>query len=97
MKRVKIQIKDRWTGSILFEYEKENNTIKDTVEEAVRKGINLRCADLRGADLRGANLEGAYLGGADLKGANLKDTALEGANSGYADLWRLDVYRLHFI
>ena len=40
---IKIQIISIW-GSILFEYEKENNTIKDTLIEAVK-----RSADLRGA------------------------------------------------
>ena len=64
MKKIKIQIKNRFTGSVLFEYEKEENTIKDTVVEAVNNG-----ADLGGADLGGAYLGGAYLGGADLGGA----------------------------
>ena len=41
MTKIKIEIKNRWTGKILFEYEKENNTIKDTLVEAVS-----RCADL---------------------------------------------------
>ena len=59
MSKVKFEIKNKWTGSILFEYEKEDNTLKKTVEEAVRVG-----ADLEGADLVGANLEGAYLEGA---------------------------------
>ena len=31
MTKIKIEIKNRWTGSVLFEHEKENNTIKDTV------------------------------------------------------------------
>ena len=61
--KIKIQIKNRWTGSVLFEYEKEENTIKDTLSEAVKQG----------ADLGGADLEGAYLGGADLGGAYLRD------------------------
>lgn len=39
----KIQIKTIW-WSILFEYEKENNTIKDTLIQWVKEG-----ADLRGA------------------------------------------------
>ena len=68
MEKVKIEIENRWTGSILFEYEKEDNTIKDTVMEAVNNGAYLRDADLRGADLRGADL-----GGADLRDANLRD------------------------
>ena len=56
---MKLQIKNRWTGSELFEYEKENNTIKNTVVEAVKRGAYLQDADLRGADLRGADLRGA--------------------------------------
>ena len=67
---IKIQIKSIW-GAILFEYEKENNTMKDTLMEAVRKSADLRGADLRGAYLSGANLSGAYLRGAYLSGANL--------------------------
>jgi hypothetical protein len=57
------------SGDVLFEYEKENNTIKDTLIHAVDKGANLE----------GANLEGAYLKGANLKGANLYGAYLEGA------------------
>ena len=46
---IKIQIKSIF-GSVLFEYSKENNTIKDTLCEA-----NLYGADLRGANLREAD------------------------------------------
>ena len=63
-KKIKIEIKNRFTGKVLFEYEKENNTVKDTVIEAVRKGADLRGADLGGADLWGADLRVAYLRGA---------------------------------
>ena len=55
---IKIQIKSI-LGSVLFEYEKKNNTTKDTLVEAVN-----RRANLIGADLRRANLSGAYLSGA---------------------------------
>ena len=54
MEKVKIEIENRWNGSILFEYEKEDNTIKDTVMEAVKNGAYLRDADLRDANLRDA-------------------------------------------
>ena len=77
---IKIQIKSRYFGSVLFEYEKENNTIKETLIEAVKKGAYLGGADLRGADLRGADLGGAYLGGADLRGADLRGAYLGGAD-----------------
>ena len=64
-KKIKIEIKNRFTGKVLFEYEKVNNTVKDTVVEAVKNGAYLRDAYLRGAYLRGADLRGADLGGAE--------------------------------
>lgn len=51
----KIEIRSIW-GKLLFEFEKEDNSIKDTLLEAIKKG-----ADLRGADLRGAYLQGAKI------------------------------------
>ena len=56
--KVKIQIKSL-IGNLLFEYEKEDNTIKDTLVEAVKRDANLRGADLYVAVLRCANLRGA--------------------------------------
>lgn len=50
--KTKIEIKSIW-GSVLFSYEKEDNTIKDTLEEAINSGANLRGAYLGGANLRG--------------------------------------------
>ena len=88
--KTKIQIKTT-LGSLLFEFEKEDNSVKDTLIEAVKRGANLVGADLGGAylrdaDLGGANLVGANLGGANLVGANLGDAYLRGANLGDADL-----------
>ena len=77
---IKIEIKHRWTGSILFEYSKENNTVKDTVIEAVKNNADLQGAYLRGADLQGADLQDAYLQGADLQGAYLRGAYLQGAD-----------------
>ena len=48
--KTKIEIKSVF-GSVLFEFEKENNTIKDTLVEAVKQGAYLRGAYLGGADL----------------------------------------------
>lgn len=93
--KIKIDIKSIF-GNVLFSFEKENNTIKDTLEEANLRCANLGEADLRSADLRyanlrcadleGADLEGADLRGADLRGANLEGADLRGANLGEADL-----------
>ena len=77
--KTKIEIKSIF-GSVLFELEKEDNTIKDTIIEAVKRG-----ADLSGADLSGAYLRGAYLRGADLSGAYLSGAYLRGAYLSGAD------------
>ena len=70
-KEIKISIKNRRTGSILFEYSSVDNTLAKTVLEALKGGANLYEANLRGANLRGANLRGADLRGANLYEANL--------------------------
>lgn len=48
---IKIEIKNRFTGNVIFEYEKENNSIKCTVEEAVRQEKSLDYASLDYASL----------------------------------------------
>lgn len=85
--KTKIQIKSIY-GDVIFENEKENNTIKDTVEEAVKHKVNLckanLCkANLYEANLREANLSYSILCGADLRGADLSYTNLR-----VTDLWR---------
>lgn len=92
-----IQIKSI-DGSILFEYAKENNTILDTVEEAVRQHVHLNRANLSGADLYGANLyranlSNAHLYGADLHEANLYDASLSGAILSKANLYGTNFFR----
>ena len=57
--KVKIEIKHYLTGVVLFEFEKENNTLRDTVVEAVKYDADLGCANLGCANLRGADLWGA--------------------------------------
>jgi len=95
MTKTKIQIKTYW-GSVLFEYSKKDNTLKQTLEKAVSEGANLTGANLTGANLTGAyltganlrdaNLTGAYLTGAYLRDANLRDANLTGANLTGANL-----------
>ena len=79
MTKIKLQIKSRWTGSVLFEYEKNDNTIRDTILEALKQKADLHGADLSGADLRDANLSDADLRGANLHDADLHDADLSGA------------------
>ena len=91
-KEIKISIKNRWTGSILFEYSSVDNTLAKTVTEALKGGANLRGAVLYGANLRGADLYGADLYGADLRGAVLRGAVLYGANLRGANLYGADLY-----
>ncbi|WP_055095564.1 pentapeptide repeat-containing protein [Gabonia massiliensis] len=77
--KTKIEIKSIF-GNVLFSFEKENNTIKDTLEDAYLRGAYLRGAYLAGANLAGANLRGADLADAYLRGVNLGDADLRGAN-----------------
>lgn len=85
---MKIELKKWMTGQVIFAHECENNTIKKTVEEAVKQGVSLAWADLVGANLSGAKLSGAKLSGAQLSGANLAGANLSGANLAWADLVR---------
>lgn len=70
--KIKIEIKHWITGSVLFEFEKTENTIMDTLIEACKNKKDLTGAYLTGAYLRGAYLRGAYLTGADLTGYKVK-------------------------
>jgi hypothetical protein len=98
---MKIEIKHFSSLKVLFSFESENNTIKKTVEQAVKKGAYIRGADLRGADLRGADLTyadltyadltDADLTGANLRGAYLRGAYLRGADLTYADLTYADL------
>jgi len=83
--KTKIQIKSIF-GKVLFEYEKENNTIKDTVIAAVLRSADLNYADLSSANLHSANLRYADLRYADLRSADLSSANLHSANLNYADL-----------
>ena len=56
--KIKIKIKSV-SGKVLFELEKENNTIKETLEQAVKDNANLEYANLEYANLINANLRNA--------------------------------------
>jgi hypothetical protein len=76
---LRIEIKDRFSGRVLFAHEQEENSMKITIDAAVKVKADLRYADLRYADLRYADLRGADLRGADLRGADLRGAILRGA------------------
>jgi len=86
-KVIGIAIKNRFTGSIIFQSTK--TTYKDAVQElllsgADPSGADLSDADFSGADLRGVNFRSADLSdadfsGADLRGADFRDADFRGA------------------
>ena len=63
--KMKCEIKNRWTGSLIFEA--EAISLKMAVEQAVK--VSLHAADLRAANLSNANLRSADLRAADLSNA----------------------------
>ena len=81
---MKIQIKNQWNGSVIFETDAEN--LGAAILVALKSKANLRGADLLGADLRGADLLGADLLGANLCSADLLGADLSGADLLGADL-----------
>ena len=83
---MKIEIKHRYKGDVIYSHECENNTILKTVEKAVKGNVSLAFADLYSADLRFANLRFANLYSADLRFANLYSANLYSANLRSADL-----------
>ena len=68
--KIKIEIKSVFE-KVLFALEKENNTIKETLEQAVRNNANLEYANLYKANLINANLINA-----NLENAKNKETAI---------------------
>jgi len=63
------QIKNRWTGAVLFEL--ECGSLKICLEAGVKAKANLSYANLSAANLRAANLSAADLSAANLSDANL--------------------------
>lgn len=86
-----IQIKNRFTGTVIFRHNCEDNSISKTITKALLYGAYLSGADLRGAYFSYADLSGANLSGADLSGADLRGADLSGADLSYADLSGADL------
>ena len=89
--KIKIQIKSV-SEKVLFELEKENNTIKETLEQAVKENANLEYANLEYANLECANLYNANLYNANLNNANLEYANLNNANLYNANLYSANLY-----
>ena len=87
-----IQIKSQVNDTVLFEHNCKNNSVRLTMELALKSGADLFGADLSGTNLSGADLYEASLYGADLSGANLYGANLYGANLSRASLSGANLY-----
>jgi len=83
---MKIEIKNRYTGDVIYSHDCDNNSIKITVVEEVISKANLSEANLTKANLTKANLTGANLSEANLTKANLTKANLTGADLTGANL-----------
>jgi uncharacterized protein YjbI with pentapeptide repeats len=88
---MKIEIKNRFTGSVIFKLDVENNSISLTLKAAIKAKADLSDADLSRANLSDADLSDANLSRADLSDANLSDADLSRANLSDADLSDADL------
>ena len=77
--KVLTQIKNRFSGKLIFEAEVDGET------ESIRLGLTVKLAFKSGANLSEANLSGANLYRATLSGANLSRANLSGADLSRAD------------
>jgi len=71
---MKIEIKNRFTGSIIFEHDEEKNSILLVVKLAIESSADLSGANLSGANLSDADLRSADLSAADLSGVIINQT-----------------------
>ena len=78
--KLKIQIKNRFTGSVMFEFESENNSMKKTLEAAIKNGSDLSNSNLRNSDLRNSNLRNSNLSNSDLSNSDLSSSDLSNSN-----------------
>ena len=86
-----IEIKNRWTGSVIASGEFMSLGLAVEHSKNVLRGADLRDSDLSGSDLSGSNLSGSNLrssnlSSSDLRGSDLSDSNLRGSNLRYSDL-----------
>ena len=90
---MKHQIKNRWTGEVIYEGEAE--TLRDLVATAVKEKVSLSDSDLRDSNLRGSDLSDSDLRGSNLRGSDLSDSDLRGSDLSDVKIKRLAVFVIY--
>ena len=93
---MKIEIKNRYNGLVIFSHDCENNTIEITVEAALVSRADLSYANFSGADFSGADFTDADFTDADFSGADLSYANFSGADLSYADFSGADLSYANF-
>ena len=88
---MKIEIKHRFTGAVIFEHNIENNSVALTVKAAIEANADFRNADLSNTNLRNADFRNANLSDADFRNADLSNADFRNANLSDADLSDADL------
>ena len=82
---MKIEIKHRFTGAVIFEHNIENNSVALTVKAAIEANADFRNADLSNTNLRNADLSNTNLRNADLSDADFRNADFRNADLSNAD------------
>ena len=93
---MKIEIKHRYTGSVLFAHDAEENSLKITLAMAIKSGADFTGANFTDADFTGANFYRADFTGANFTDADFTDADFTDADFTGADFYRADFYRADF-
>ena len=67
-------------GKVLYTYTKENATIKDALEQAVKEKVNLSNSNLSNSNLSNSNLSNSNLRNSNLRNSNLSNSNLSNSN-----------------
>ena len=76
---MKIKIKHRYGGEVIFEHSCDDNTMLKTLLAAIDSGADFSGADFSGADFSGADFSGVYFRGANFRYANFSGVDFSGA------------------
>ncbi len=93
---MKIEIKHRYSGQVIFTHEEDNNTPSITLQAAISANTSLDGAylsnirfgalDLTNANLSGIICSGVSFSGSNLKNVNFTDAVIEDSYFNYTDL-----------
>ncbi|WP_052496128.1 pentapeptide repeat-containing protein [Pedobacter lusitanus] len=89
----KTELKNRFTGAVLFSSVNPDDTVNTTIQKAVEQATDLSFVNFSNLNLSETNLSEANLNGADLLRTNLSNANLSGAMLSCANLTDPETYK----